>query len=488
MQVGEAEAGRIARDFAKSAEAPFSALQVLQSFGNRADASLSSRLLDMIESILEKDDAITEIGDGDSDERLFISTDKFMLGKEFCISPEEWEIEASAMVPGDRFLPFIPDGVESDSVKILADGRQIETKSLSIQKSLIAKTFWSEQFSSGNESDTGRRRARSGSSPAKAKSGKTKLQVFDMKDFYSRHSFSKADSLRFTIIDFRNAVFSVKLVSATDRQSRLIEVRRWVDEMDEALKKQIDLRGDYLSAFELITLVCASNPSLFENPMISLAEFLRISQNYEIRKNRDSVPVFALRDSIAEDEIDSSSSPLSISSAEIGSMDSILSRLGLESGASGFTAFVLDALFRGETDLDKVIERVFGSEPLQFSDDGERSAFLNCVEEIWEEATESYDRKADGKSGQIRNEALKLISADISRSVEMSGGDLGEIESALIFHADILANIIARLNSYKKLSVEQINSISRELDCSAESIRSIMSKINSGSNSNQGSI
>ncbi len=114
----------------------------------------------------------------------------------------------------------------------------------------------------------------------------------------------------------------------------------------------------------------------------------------------------------------------SASSGNLDSLESILSDTRAPVNSVESFAFIQDAIANGESDFDAFYQRFIALTGIRFVDDAQETAFLNFLDEAWEESLEFYNPAADMAKMPLRAHLLEMTEQRldlISRSGVVGG-------------------------------------------------------------------
>lgn len=436
-------------NFAKNSKDIFDSAQVYDAMPLELHGALNkNRVIDDIEKILMHSDEVVYIDDNAS-QPLFLNIANFLNGAMFCVSPTEWEIENGVLIIGDRFQPFENEFKGKDiNVAIVKNGSKkiIGTNTTEIESSQI-ETFF--HFLPAEKIQ------KLLNSAAKSKSTKkVRVKCLSLKELYQAFSFKKGESLRFSIEDYNSARLKVDHVSISEKQAHLFEIRKWTEKLEQALLLIYEESGCYLSASEQLFFAFAHNRELLVDPLVSIEEFLRISQNLEIAE-KNGLKFFLPKGLSPEDEENqgiNDNFPLSISMSDLSSLNVILKELETAYSKTSIEAFMLNELNKGKNSFENLIMEIFADCPISFFDEAQRTVFLNEMEELWEDLSENYDPLQDKNSAGLRSSLLDMLKriCITYRNKEKN------------FPWDIVENIeylLEKLNSYWSIGNKELDNI-----------------------------
>lgn len=330
-------------------------------------------------------------------------------GREFLITPEQWEIDAGILVPGHRFVPYLDPEVFPSEVVLRTGRRRIRTREDKFPVARIIGCFMllgSEQMLDVLLAE----------SPDNAflRSGATGdrevgLTVFDLADFYREHDFEEGDALKCEVVDYLSGEVKFSFVSGSERAAS--DKRKFISSLDAVCEAAIREAGDYLDIPEIFAKSFFLGGDALKTPAASLDEFIRESLKIVLGSDADGhsgLRVAGGAETDDDDEPPPLPEGLSISSGEIGTLPAMLKATGSAVTPEELDGFILDACATREMDFSSVFARAFRHAP-EFVDAAQEAAFMNEVEDRFEELTRHYDRVDDELKAPLRSNVMEAV-------------------------------------------------------------------------------
>lgn len=376
-----------------------------------------------------------------------IKRESFFTGREFIITPDEWEITQGVLFPGHRFIPFLPDTVFPSDVKLLLpNGEELPKRKITLP---LGKIFHyhlllgSEQIFDYLIAED----------PANAhlahhanSNEQVTLEVFDLATFYRALKFSAGDAVCCQVVDYSNGIVKCRPLAADERSFN--DRKKRIAALDEAIKQVWEEFRDYPDIPEQLAWAeYYSGES--SSTGASIDEFISQSAMVELRADGDHA-VLSIReaDKISDDPV--LPEGLSISNAALDDPLKLLSGSGIALTEAELDSFMLDAINKRETDFDGVYSRIFAHRELDMNDEAQQAVLLNYLEERFEELLENYNRADDEPKAELRSDLVEAISERLELLSYFGSLDreLNEKETALL---KALAGVSTRLNEALKL-------------------------------------
>lgn len=422
------------------------------------------------EDAAERDGVLSHIARlAGSDERFFkLPEERFAVranlfgGKEFMITPSDFEIESGVLFPGHRFAPFCSPEVYTSDVELATAGRKTTLAKLEFSCDFHEVLGIHSLLGSGQVYDLVMAESPDNAAfLAGDMRAKVTLTVFNLADFYRKTGFSGGDALAVTIADYASGRFTCRRLAAGDR----IEAARdlWITECENALAPVVAASYESDDIPELISEAFAADTGLFGAAGASLDEFIALSREVELRAGEDGTYLAMSEsgnpeaDGVEDSEEDGDgghrhSHPrhaagdlpggLSLSGGETGSLEAILKSLGSTLSATELDAFIFDEYASGGCDADALYRRLFGS--ISFADGAQETVFRNLVEERFEELADHFDRRNDGEIADLRDELLGLVEARLElfeQERDIPEKDMRTLSECALFFNEMLRHL-----------------------------------------------
>ncbi|HBC86131.1 MAG TPA: hypothetical protein DCZ94_04165 [Lentisphaeria bacterium] len=443
----------------------------------------AGKIVPEIEKLLLVDNSLLDITKGEELRETYVTRTNFFDKAEFCISPAQDEIDNGILFPGHRFMPFLnpeippfeailkPD--ELDMEFELKTVKDFTSEDLELYHSLMGIEMILQYYALNDKANA---------EVLKEKhSQKTKLnmKVFDMKEFYRKHSFKMGDSLILSVDSSDKGIFCFSFLPGSEKQEHLADIQSWVLCMEEALLGVFEVFGPDIDIQLQLEQALIADPSLMENVYISYGEFLKVSQKIWIKPVGTGKSVLWRKD---ENPIDSLpfKPEFSVSTGSVDSLDKILQDLGIGFQSYEIEAFMRDELYNGRKFVDGARKRCFAGRELAFRDEAQRVAFENFIDELWEEVIVDYNRSADEGNGKLRSRSLAILEDQIvfMRRLDSLKVNPDQLPKEEILSFSDISIVLGQLlnvlnNSGNQFEKEEIDRMLEMLDQTVETISNI---------------
>ncbi|MFZ2657460.1 MAG: hypothetical protein WAX69_21170, partial [Victivallales bacterium] len=187
-----AEIEKALKDFIAGADKNFNAENAAEEVAEILKLD-GKEIIPEVEKFLASDNSLLDVTCEGELRESYIPRRKFFDKAEFCISPTQDEIDKGILFPGHRFVPFLnPDIPPFDAVlKSVESGAEFKLKTfkdyskdaLEPYHSLLGVDLTLRYFVL-NDNDNSKAIGED-----RSKKAKLKMKVFDLKEFYKKHSF-----------------------------------------------------------------------------------------------------------------------------------------------------------------------------------------------------------------------------------------------------------------------------------------------------------
>ena len=170
----------------------------------------------------------------------YCSREAFFNGRQFVITPDDWEIDEGILFPGHRFAPFCHAEVFPSEISIRDTTGRRKLRQREFRSELTKIFPYHLLLGSEQISDFLIAEHPENASLADMAKANTQviLNVFELEDFYRRNDFCTGDALLCRVVDYREGKFDFKYLSGSRRSAR--EVNAWCDAYARSLYAVID--------------------------------------------------------------------------------------------------------------------------------------------------------------------------------------------------------------------------------------------------------
>ncbi|MBO4305456.1 MAG: hypothetical protein J6A21_12805 [Lentisphaeria bacterium] len=417
---------------------------------------------------------------GTGEEGYAVSRKSFFAGASFKILPSADEIEKGFLLCGARFVPFAPAGLfEGEYTLSSADepAKKVRTKHVSGPFARFCRPYLllgkSETIDTlAAESPENYEELRNVKSLDKAN---VSLTVYDMASFYKKHSFKTGDGILVKIADWEEGKYVLEYCPAKDLPGEEAK-EKFLASFEEAVAKVYHVFGEYQLLCDQIAyayfFASEGDFDLRKNPALSLDEYP--SRMRDIAVNRDEAEWYLMpmesedftyadtEESFHEEESASCScghdhhhhdhhecctgmeesvktllTPeekaevfaheegvpdrriprhFSLSRGRMDSLEGILDDIQSPVPSMEIYGMMLDFLSNGGEQYEAFLSLLREEMETSFVDEAQETAFVNFLEEVWEDARERFDPVHETTKMGLRSRLLSLTSAHRSHS------------------------------------------------------------------------
>ena len=438
---------------------------------------------------------------------LYYILDRFFRGTTVLCKPRPFELEHGIFLPAARLEPFHPAELYAGELEIRG-GTSSDPFELTEVKTAfgeVADLFFMlgpsgtvDMLVAESQDNYEAIRRCNGLNDSLT----VKLEAFDFSAFYRESGFRSGDFLKFEIESWADGRWKVSHLSRIDAPSPA-EIDRWIEKFESALTAVCSDYKDSLEIHEQIeyayVYAAASGndlrrlpgPSidLYQNRMRSIS-FRRDGSEWTLISNDDldddgsdefsaSTPEHGSahghssscacghhHSGPGEEESpfgDMSPKDFSASQGTMESIDAILHEIHAPVSETEVQAYMLDTIANGAesfAEFERVHENLL---KFVFTDEAQEAAYLNYVEDLWEQTADHYSHNLDSLKAPLRQRLLELTDRRIELSAVIleHGGSTApeELKNGMIqLHREILETL-SLLNRDVLLEDEEISDL-----------------------------
>ena len=361
----------------------------------------------------------------DTSTGLFQSADGFFKGASFRATPSKEEIAEGILLPYPRLAFFCnPELCGADDMIISPSDAPSIKAIASIEHAMGFEVLTEAHILIGRNALADYLVAESHSNMAAIKGernapAKMKLSVFSMKDYYQAVGFNEGDSLVFEVLDWSKGIYSFRHESVRATEERR---RSWMHALERCLAKTWKDFGDYFEIADQIAIAlfvdACSGGDLARRPDVGLDEAHRLFREIALVQNGGEwalVPSEELAAEAAKDDLDDipglvkdlSPEDFSVTKGSV-KVEDMLKEIGFPYPMPIFQAMLTDEIVNGCDSYEEFHSRHIAGLSLTYVDDAQEAAFLNFVEDLWEDSKEHYNPANDQDKAPLRTRVLEL--------------------------------------------------------------------------------
>ena len=410
----------------------------------------------------------------------YITKRALFQNSKFLIRPTESELRSGSLISGHRFMPFCSSKVDIDDIIVSECGtdRRIDRKNISYPLDDLAvfySLFGKERMMmelSKNKNNFEALLGRDITIPTSFE-----VSVFDMKEFYTKHSFKSGDYILVTVQDYEKAKCLIEYSPLKNFESRKKEVANWVLEFEKGLVQVINENKNYPELLtiedELNQTFFASDKKLLRDPMIHIGGFLQVSKKVALKSNSEGVSlIWRSNEEIPAcggDEIDGfEDEDARIYIGNVKTLKDALEVMGYDLDEDELTAYIREELYNNGS-FENFRNRCFDDRcELMYPELG--PIFEGKIRSLWEKEQKKYDKKADEKIAELRKVILEIKDTSIKWQ-RMMDKSITSIDDVPLEEIKELAKIIipitnslTLLNKPSKVSPIEIKHLKMAVD------------------------
>jgi hypothetical protein len=246
---------------------------------------------------------------------------------------------------------------------------------------------------------------------------KMNLSVFDMRDYYGKSGFQEGDSLIFEVLDWRLGRYSFRREPIRSSEA---DRREWMHSLERSLARTWKDFGDYLEIADQVAAALFSDACsggvLAKSPHVGLDEAHRLFKEIALVQEGGEwalVPSEELASEMGADELppdavkELSPSDFSVSKGKLTEED-VLKEIKFPYPLPILQAMIFDELSNGCESFEEFHSRNIAGLSLEFADDAQEAAFLNFIEDLWEDSQERFNPAGDEAKSPLRVRILEL--------------------------------------------------------------------------------
>lgn len=332
-------------------------------------------------------------------------------GRVFSIKPTKLEIDNGILIPGDRFMPFSDMEMLPNELSLIYNGNIVlqKTGTYPLTELMSHYQLYGEEYAAQFLAMDPCNRETDYSANDFMLPAKLDLTVYDFSRIYEESGFVYGDRLVFTLMDWDQGVFSVKaLCERKDNPFEKSEYEKlrskWFSVFEKALKNSFEMNGPGSSIEEQLAMTYLYAMKELSVPYCgSIEEFLQKSKTIAITDYGVESRLW-----IVGEQIPAVGNWSKSEDVEKYSDNTLYKIIGLPIADSIVNAFIMDSLYRDETDASSVLPRIIKKPTIL--NRMQEEMFLLHLHRLHDIIRKSYNKFADYKIGKIRQDTLSFYS------------------------------------------------------------------------------
>ncbi|HBC86129.1 MAG TPA: hypothetical protein DCZ94_04155 [Lentisphaeria bacterium] len=272
------------------AEKPFTYDEICDEMEARFQFLDPDAVIEFIELSLKLNPHIVKVENAPEDP-LFTPANVFYKGASFCLALFDEGVEGGSFFPGFMFQPYISEELTGTEASIRPEDCEIEIgrKTARISFSELSLSCYNDSFGmslvkNAKELFTAER------PNDDINADIYDVEVYDLKEYFEKVSFSEGDVLVFTVEDYFGGKLKFHRLAKEERHRDIDKCVEWSLKYFEALKRVADKDGFGTGLYVQLQDVFLDNPGLLANPLFSLQEVMIFSEELIFVENHDDLP------------------------------------------------------------------------------------------------------------------------------------------------------------------------------------------------------
>ena len=338
----------------------------------------------------------------------------------FVIKPSRLEIANGILIAGHRCLPYANPALLPQEYRFRWKGREIPatTTESPPEDFYPFYTLYGEEYAPQYVARDNPENEASFNMDAYEDPPEVSIHTLDMRNIYRESAFVPGDVFAVTTIDWKDGIFALDRVEAAAWKKEDLDA--WAAAAEEGFLNSFAFLGPGASTEEQIAYASwLGGERMRSLPAMTIEDFI-----YEVTDRIEVVPYgIETRFWYAGKDIPDRKDLEGVRSLPDRTViEELLYRRGVPVSEYVVQSFVRDALFRGDDDTGRIIERIIpASAGLEGRD---REYLADYVEEVLGEFRESYSRFADNAMGSIRQRVGELHTAVVELAVKLQKSDM----------------------------------------------------------------
>ncbi|GHV84789.1 hypothetical protein AGMMS50230_03970 [Spirochaetia bacterium] len=402
-------------DFLENVTEPFT-LDDLSAFIRMVEPKRNNRLSAEIASFMETRHIAFPL-----EAKRYISRRGAFERARFVIKPSRLEIANGILIPGHRCLPFANPVLFPQEYLFRWKGKDIAytTTESPPEDFYPFYTLFGEEYAPQYVARDNPENEAAFNSDLYEDPPEVSIQTLDMRNVYRESSFVPGDMFAVSTINWKEGIFSLERVEAKAWAQK--ELDTWAAAAEEGFRDSFARVGPGSSTEEQIAYACwFGGERMRRLPAMTLEDFL-----YDVTDHIETVPYgietrfwYAGKDIPDRKDLEGMRT---LPDRTV--IEEILYRRGVPVSEYVVQSFVRDALYRGEDEVNQIIDRIIPASAVLEGRD--REYLADYVLEVLKEFTEDYSRFTDNAMGPIRQRVGELHTAvvELAGKLQKSGMD-----------------------------------------------------------------
>lgn len=327
-------------------------------------------------------------------------------GKKLLVRPSAQEVARGILIPGSRLVPFVNPALLPHELSFVSGSRTLHRIPVSMSTASLYSLyrFFGEEYTPQFLALDNEKNRELFSENDYVDPEECTVMAVDMKDVYWKDTFSPGDLIQATVVDWYRGIVNLSVLPASRIHKR--RQKEWMRLLEESLVNVFELFGPGASMEEQLSFAFYLDQSLLDDPDAApLNDFIDWSEKTGIEPYGVESRLW-YRDT----EIPAQGTwNMAIVSAPANPAEESFMQLGLPVSNYIIDAYILDFLFRRETAVRDLLDRLV---PIHdTSPSFTPPAIERFVTQRLSRFGEHYNWFADHEQGMLRNRFVILHNA-----------------------------------------------------------------------------
>jgi hypothetical protein len=350
----------------------------------------------------------------DENRDIYVPRSVYFRGGRFRVNPTPEEIEAGALIMGQRLIPFAPYGADAAECRLyLPGGQELRRKKISwtLEQykgyfTLLGLQIMMEALVMSDPESASRL-----ADHLPGLDTRLRLTVFDAEELYRKRSLKEGEALIFTVLSFDPPRYEVAYEPRAEIGLGKEKERRWSEKFGRALERVFPLLGPGTVLHNQVAWAYfLAGRELLEDASGNVGSYLRSNPDLELLQSENQSLLWPKGRSFEDWAQVMKRRPPPPPVGDCGTLEEILEDLRTPIIESVLEAYMRDALYTGVQELNPVLERcMMTPDSLDFYDEVQAAAYRKLVGQLWKQLRSEYSRTADHHSGKCRAVILEAI-------------------------------------------------------------------------------
>jgi hypothetical protein len=456
-------------DFLENVTEPFT-LEDITAFIRMIEPKRGGRLTVEVASLINSRNIAFRL-----DNRRWVSRRGCFEGLPFVINPTRLELLNGILIPGHRCVPFANPGLLPQEYVFYWKGSPVPVTTTEgpPEEFYPYYSIYGEEYAPQYVARDNPKNESAFNSDPYEDPPEVSIRTIDMRNVYRESLFVPGDRFLVKTMDWKAGIFELDKVAKDQWPEK--ELKSWAEAAEAGFEDSFALFGPGTSTEEQIAYAYwYGGKRMRETPAYALEDFL-----YE-KTDRIDVAAYGIETRFwyAGKEIpDNKNIEASQTLPDRTVIEEILFRRHVPVSEYVIQSYVRDALFRGDDDVVRIVDRIVP--PVIFLDDTEREFLAEYISDALREYRSSYSVFADQRMGPIRQRVGELHTAVVELNARLQKGDIDPswlpkhnyiVLSQIQGHA---AGVLEDLDSDKSPPESELEAMDNSLDSMIETYEDI---------------